>query len=129
MVAVSAGERTVLVADDDDDIRMLVSIRLERLGLAVIAAADGERALALAREHAPDLAILDVTMPGLTGVEVTRALRADEATASIPVLLLTARVQDVDEAAGLEAGASAYVRKPFEPAELRARVEELLGAA
>ncbi len=124
-----ANGRTILVADDDDDIRALVTLRLQRFGFEVVAAADGEQALALARDRCPDLAILDVTMPGLTGLEVTRALRADEGTKGIPVLLLTARVQDADLAAGLEAGAAGYVRKPFEPAELRARIEEVLGAS
>ncbi len=124
-----ANGRTILVADDDDDIRALVTLRLQRLGFEVVAAADGEEALALARDRSPDLAILDVTMPGLTGLEVTRALGADEETKGIPVLLLTARVQDADLTAGLEAGASGYVRKPFEPAELRARIEGILGAS
>lgn len=124
-----ASGHTILVADDDDDIRALVILRLQRFGFEVVAAADGEQALALARDRSPDLAILDVTMPGLTGLEVTRALRADEATKGIPVLLLTARVQDADLAAGLEAGASGYVRKPFQPAELLARIEEALDAS
>lgn len=124
-----ANGRTILVADDDDDIRALVTLRLRRFGFEVVAAADGEQALALVRDRSPDLAILDVTMPGLTGLEVTRALRADEATKGIPVLLLTARVQDADLAAGLEAGATGYVRKPFQPAELLARIEEALDAS
>ncbi len=124
-----ANGRTILVADDDDDIRALVTLRLRRFGFEVVTAADGEQALALVRDRAPDLAILDVTMPGLTGLEVTRALRADEQTRGIPVLLLTARVQDADLAAGLEAGATGYVRKPFQPAELLARIEEALDAS
>ena len=118
--------RTVLVADDDEDILQLVSFRLERAGYTVVTAADGQQALAAAREHRPDLAVLDVMMPGLNGYEVTRQLRADEATAQIPVILLTARVQEADVSRGFEAGADDYLRKPFSPAELRSRVQAIL---
>ena len=97
--------RTVLVADDDEDILQLVSFRLERAGYTVVTAADGPEALAAARQHQPDLAVLDVMMPGLNGYEVTRQLRADPATAAIPVILLTARVQEADVSRGFEAGA------------------------
>jgi DNA-binding response OmpR family regulator len=102
---------------------MLVRLRLERSGYAVIAANDGLEALALAAEHNPDLAILDVSMPGLSGVEVTRALR--ERQAMLPVILLTAHVQDADVAEGANAGADAYVTKPFSPQELESRVRAL----
>lgn len=118
--------RTVLVADDDEDILQLVSFRLERAGYTVVTAADGQQALAAAREHQPDLAVLDVMMPGLNGYEVTRQLRADEATAAIPVILLTARVQEADVSRGFEAGADDYLRKPFSPQELRSRVQAIL---
>lgn len=118
--------RTVLVADDDEDILQLVSFRLERAGYTVVTAADGQQALAAAREHKPDLAVLDVMMPGLNGYEVTRRLRADEATATIPVILLTARVQEADVSRGFEAGADDYLRKPFSPQELRSRVQAIL---
>ena len=118
--------RTVLVADDDEDILQLVSFRLERAGYTVVTAADGQQALAAAREHHPDLAVLDVMMPGLNGYEVTRQLRADAATAQIPVILLTARVQEADVSRGFEAGADDYLRKPFSPQELRSRVQAIL---
>ena len=118
--------RTVLVADDDEDILQLVSFRLERAGYKVVTAADGQQALAAAREHQPDLAVLDVMMPGLNGYEVTRRLRADPATAAIPVILLTARVQEADVSRGFEAGADDYLRKPFSPQELRSRVQAIL---
>jgi DNA-binding response OmpR family regulator len=118
--------RTVLVADDDEDILQLVSFRLERAGYKVVTAADGQQALAAAREHQPDLAVLDVMMPGLNGYEVTRQLRADPATAAIPVILLTARVQEADVSRGFEAGADDYLRKPFSPQELRSRVQAIL---
>jgi len=118
--------RTVLVADDDEDILQLVSFRLERAGYTVLTAGDGQQALAIAREHHPDLAVLDVMMPGLNGYEVTRQLRADAATAQIPVILLTARVQEADVSRGFEAGADDYLRKPFSPQELRSRVQAIL---
>jgi DNA-binding response OmpR family regulator len=117
----------VLVADDDDDIRDLVAFRLDRAGYEVLRAGDGQQALDLAREHNPDLAVLDVMMPKLTGYDVTRELRADAATSRIPVILLTARVQEADVARGFEAGADDYVKKPFSPQELKARVQAVLG--
>jgi len=118
--------RTVLVADDDDDILELVSFRLERAGYKVITARDGQQALAAAQEHRPDLAVLDVMMPGLNGYEVTKQLRSGEATRDIPVILLTARVQEADVNRGFEAGADDYLRKPFSPQELRSRVQAII---
>jgi DNA-binding response OmpR family regulator len=120
-------EPLVLVADDDEDIRSLVTFRLERAGYRVVTAADGEHALSLALEHSPDLAILDVMMPRLDGYELTRRLRQHEATKSMPVILLTARAQEADVERGFEVGADDYIRKPFSPQELRARVQAILG--
>jgi DNA-binding response OmpR family regulator len=117
----------VLVADDDPDIRCLVALRLEKSGYDVVAAADGEQALATAVERAPDLALLDVMMPKLDGYEVTERLRQQEATRHLPVILLTARVQESDIARGVEAGADDYVKKPFSTSELRDRVQAVLG--
>ena len=117
---------TVLVADDDDDILQLVAFRLERAGYKVVTVGDGQAALAAAREHLPDLAVLDVMMPGLNGYEGTRQLREDEATRGISVILLTARVQEADVSRGFEAGADDYLRKPFSPQELRSRVQAIL---
>jgi two-component system phosphate regulon response regulator PhoB len=116
----------ILVADDDEDIRMLVALRLERSGYEVVTAADGEAALELAIARTPDLAVLDVTMPKLSGLEVTRRLRERDDTRSIPVILLTARVQESDVAAGVEAGAAEYVKKPFSPQALGERVDAIL---
>ena len=122
------GDRpVVLVADDDDDIRDLVAFRLDRAGYEVLRAGDGQQALDLARERHPDLAVLDVMMPKLTGYDVTRELRANAETSRIPVILLTARVQEADVARGFEAGADDYVKKPFSPQELKARVQAVLG--
>jgi len=117
----------VLVADDDPDIRSLVTLRLEKSGYEVVAAGDGEQALAAALERPPDLALLDVMMPKLDGYEVTERLRQEEATRHLPVILLTARVQETDIARGVEAGADDYVKKPFSTSELRDRVQAVLG--
>jgi DNA-binding response OmpR family regulator len=122
----SNGQPTVLVADDDDDVLGLVAIRLEHAGYRVLTASDGEEALNTARESLPALAVLDVVMPKLTGIEVARALREDDATRRIRIILLTASVQEDDVQRGFEAGADEYVRKPFDFQELRARVEALL---
>lgn len=113
----------VLIADDDPDIRTLVRLRLERSGYTVISAVDGVEALALAADCSPDLAILDVAMPKLSGLDVTRTLR--ERLVTVPVILLTARARDMDVDAGAEAGATAYITKPFSPQELELCVREL----
>ena len=123
----SSPKPVILVADDDEDILQMVAFRLERSGYAGVRARDGEEALQAAREHVPDLAVLDVRMPKLDGYEVTRALRADEATRRMPIILLTAKVQDGDVQRGFDAGADDYVRKPFSPQELRSRVQAILG--
>jgi DNA-binding response OmpR family regulator len=115
----------VLVADDDQDILELVAFRLERAGYRILTATDGERALELALDQHPDLAVLDVMMPRLTGLEVTERIRAEGE--QMPIVLLTARVQEADVARGFEAGADDYIKKPFSPQELRARVQAILG--
>ena len=117
----------VLVADDDPDILSLVTLRLERDGYEVIGAPDGERAVEEALARTPDLALIDVSMPKLDGYEVTERLRQHEPTSAIPIILLTARVQDSDVARGIEAGADDYVKKPFSTADLRTRVQAALG--
>jgi DNA-binding response OmpR family regulator len=115
----------VLVADDDDDILLLVTTRLKRDGFEVVAARDGFEALALAQEHKPAVAVLDVGMPGLDGLEVLAAIRETQSLAHTRVLLLTAKAQESDVRRGYEAGADAYVKKPFSPAELAERVRSL----
>jgi DNA-binding response OmpR family regulator len=116
---------TILVADDEDDILSLLQVHLTRFGYQVVAAHDGEEAVRLAEEHRPMLAVLDVSMPKLDGLEVTRRLRAG-ADGDLPVILLSALVQPADVERGLEAGANAYLRKPFTGEELRERIEGLL---
>jgi DNA-binding response OmpR family regulator len=118
----------VLVADDDDDILLLVTTRLRRDGFEVIFARNGEEALALAQERQPDVAVLDIGMPKLDGLEVLARMRADETLKGTRVLLLTAKAQESDMRRGYEAGADAYVRKPFSPSDLSARVRELADA-
>jgi DNA-binding response OmpR family regulator len=117
----------VLAADDDEDILELITFRLERSGYTVVQAHDGEEAWNLALAQRPDLAVLDVMMPKLDGFEVTRRLRAHDTTRRIPIILLTARAQDSDVQEGFDAGADDYIRKPFSPQELRARVQAILG--
>lgn len=123
----SDGPPVILAADDDPDILRLVAFRLERSGYTVLQARDGEEALRLALERRPDLAVVDVMMPKMDGLELVRRLRAEEATSRTPVIMLTARAQDTDLQAGFEAGADDYLRKPFSPMELQARVQAMLG--
>ena len=119
--------KCVLVAEDDDDIRALVECRLTRNGYEVVAARDGEEAVQLAGERDPDLMILDVMLPRLDGLQVTRRLRADGRTARLPIILLTARAQEADVTRGFEAGADDYLRKPFSSRDLAARVQAIIG--
>ncbi len=119
--------RLVLVADDEEDILALVTTILERSGHEVIPVRDGAEALAAVRERRPDLAVLDVAMPELDGLEVLRRLRADAETSGLPVVLLSAQAQEADVKRGYATGASAYVKKPFTPRDLAARIDELLG--
>lgn len=117
---------TILVADDEANIRELCSLYLEKEGYRVVPAADGEEALTMAREHPPDLIVLDLMMPKLDGYEVTKQLRRNS---DVPILMLTARSEDVDRIVGLELGADDYLGKPFHPRELTARVKAILRRA
>ena len=118
---------SVVLAEDDVDIRDLVQIVLEGLDLEVRAVGNGVDALAACQARPPQLLLLDITMPGMNGLEVCRAVRQDPALADLPIILMTARAQSSDVAAGLDAGADAYIIKPFGPIELREHVEALLG--
>jgi two-component system, OmpR family, phosphate regulon response regulator PhoB len=117
---------TVLVADDDADIRDLVAFKLEQAGLEVITAEDGQQALEQARLRRPNLAVLDISMPVLSGIDVCRMLRAGAGTADMLIIMLTARVQEQDVEGGFSAGADDYVTKPFSPRELVSRIQALL---
>ncbi len=117
---------TVLLAEDDADIRFLVTFKLKKAGHEVRAFGDGLSAMADAREHPPDLAVLDIMMPGMSGLQVCRELRKDPATASVPVILLTALAQEADITAGFAAGADDYIVKPFSPRDFTMRVEAVL---
>jgi DNA-binding response OmpR family regulator len=120
------GAPLVLCADDDEDILSLVSLRLQRAGYQVATAADGDEAVEIARARRPAVAVLDVMMPKRTGYEVLAELRADEALRGMKVILLSARVQEGDVARGMDAGADAYLAKPFKAQDLVSKVQELL---
>jgi two-component system, OmpR family, response regulator MtrA len=117
----------ILVADDDADIRELVEFKLSSMGHRVVAVGDGAAALEAIRSERPDLVVLDVMMPGMSGLEAVAEIRRDGALANLPVILLTARAQDSDVETGLHSGADQYVTKPFSPRDLASRVETLLG--
>ncbi len=113
----------VLVVDDEEKIVRIVKAYLEREGYTVVAAYDGKAALALARTEAPDLVLLDLMLPQVSGWDVCRTLRAES---SVPIIMLTARDEDTDKVVGLELGADDYITKPFNPRELVARVRAVL---
>jgi two-component system phosphate regulon response regulator PhoB len=119
----------VLVIDDEKDIVALLRYHLEKAGFQCLEGVDGAMALRLVREHRPDLLILDLMLPGMDGLEVCRHLRQDAATARLPILMLTAKAEEVDRIVGLEVGADDYVVKPFSPRELVARVRAILRRA
>jgi len=118
--------KKILVADDEPDVLNLVVLNLQRAGFDVIKAEDGEQALRLAREEIPALLVLDLMMPGFSGLEVTKQLKQTPQTARIPVVMLTAKADEVDRIVGLELGADDYVTKPFSPREIVLRVQSVL---
>lgn len=113
----------ILVAEDDRDIADLISHYLKKAGWTTHLAPAGDQALAYIRNYPVDVVILDLMLPGMSGLDVCQALRADEATAGVPVIMLTARAEEPDRIRGLEMGADDYVAKPFSPNELVARVK------
>jgi phosphate regulon transcriptional regulator PhoB len=119
----------VLVIDDEKDIVSLLRYHLEKAGFQCLEGMDGATALRLVREHHPDLLILDLMLPGMDGLEICRHLRQDATTARLPILMLTAKAEEVDRIVGLEVGADDYVVKPFSPRELVARVRAILRRA
>ncbi len=116
----------VLIVDDEKDLVDLVRYNLEKEGFQCLLASDGLTALRLAREQRPGLLILDLMLPGLDGLEICRQLRRDPMTASLPIIMLTAKAAEVDRVVGLEVGADDYIVKPFSPRELVARVKAVL---
>ncbi len=118
--------KTILVVEDEKDIAELLGYNLKRDGFQVRLADTGEKALAQALKNPPDLVLLDLMLPGIDGREVCRRLRANEATAMIPIVILTARSEESDVVAGLELGADDYITKPFSPRVLMARVRSVL---
>ncbi|MFC4062595.1 response regulator transcription factor [Planomonospora corallina] len=120
---------TILLVEDDTNIRDLVAFRLELSGHEVIAAEDGTQGLTAARSTSPAVAVLDIMLPGHSGLEICRKLRADASTAAIGIIMLTARGQESDVEEGFNAGADDYIVKPFSPRELALRVESLLARA
>jgi DNA-binding response OmpR family regulator len=117
---------TVLLVEDDPVILRLLEVNFELEGFGVLLAHDGAEGIAMAADQKPDLVISDIMMPNVSGIELVAALKGDETTASIPIILLSAKAQSADVKAGMEAGADDYVTKPFEPLDLVDRVNALL---
>ena len=118
--------KCVLIVDDDSDVRDLVTYKLEREGFEVRTAVDGEAALKDVQERTPDLVLLDIMMPGISGLDVLKRWRGEAATARLPVIMLTARAQEADVDLGFEFKADDYIVKPFSPRELVRRVNAVL---
>jgi len=116
----------ILVVEDDDDIAQLLAITMKKAGFDVAISDNGYEALNLIRKHPPDLLILDLMIPGIDGLEVCKAMKRDPRTAAVPVLIVTARGEEIDRIIGLELGADDYVVKPFSPRELLLRVRAIL---
>lgn len=121
-------KQQILVVDDDKEIARLLRSYLEKAGFGVLVAYDGRTAVHTLRREKPDLLLLDLMLPDMDGYDITRLLRTDDALQQIPVIMLTARVEDSDKIVGLELGADDYVTKPFNPAEVVARVRAQLRA-
>jgi len=119
----------ILVVDDDRQIARLVRSYLEQAGYEVAVAYEGDEAMQSIRSEKPDLIVLDLMLPGKDGWEITRIIRGDQALAAIPIIMLTARVEDTDKIVGLELGADDYIAKPFNPREVVARVRAVLRRA
>lgn len=116
----------VLVVDDEPDAVELVSFNLKAAGYEVVTADDGNEAIKRARQHTPDLVLLDVMLPEVDGLEVCKLLRRDPVTSGVPIIMLTAKAAEIDRVLGLELGADDYMTKPFSPRELVLRVKNLL---
>jgi len=123
---VQARKQTVLLVEDNDDNRIIYSTYLKHTGFTVIEAVDGEQGIALARSEQPDVVLMDVSIPLVDGWEATRRLKADPATAHIPVIALTAHALESDRVQALEVGSADYLPKPVEPRAVAQAVERIL---
>ena len=128
-MSTKAANKKILVADDEPDVLHLVAINLKNAGFNVIKAGDGLSALTKARETHPALIVLDLMLPEMSGLEVCRVLKKEPMTAQIPIIMLTAKSEEVDRIVGLELGADDYLTKPFSPRELVLRVKSVLRRA
>jgi CheY-like chemotaxis protein len=118
---------TVLIADDESAMRLLVNTTIESDSYQVVEAEDGDEAWELIKQHKPSLVLLDIQMPGRSGLEILASIKSDPGLSGVRVILMTARALDADRTAGMAAGADFYLTKPFSPLELLARVQEALG--
>lgn len=118
--------KTIMLVDDEPHVLEVLRVTLEDLGFRLIEAADGPGALELAREESPDLIVLDVMLPDMSGLEVCRSLKQSTETGDTPIIMLTARSGEDDATAGMEAGADRYLTKPFSPLTLMTEVVKLL---
>jgi two-component system, OmpR family, phosphate regulon response regulator PhoB len=116
----------ILVVEDDPDIAQLLALSIRKAGFEVFVSENGYEALGMVRQHLPDLLVLDLMIPGIDGFEVCRQLKRDQKTAGIPILILTARAEEIDRIIGLELGADDYVVKPFSPREVILRIQAIL---
>ena len=121
--------KKILVADDEEDVLNLVALNLKNAGFTVLKAEDGPGAIEAARTSQPALIVLDLMLPGISGLEVCKALKNDSATKLIPIIMLTAKAEEVDRIVGLELGADDYITKPFSPRELVLRVKSVIRRA
>lgn len=126
MVTTDPVKPKILVVDDEPDAVDLIAFNLKASGFRVVSAPDGEVALKKARQESPDLIVLDLMLPEVDGLEVCKILRRDPATAGIPIVMLTAKAEELDRVLGLELGADDYLTKPFSPRELVLRIKNLL---
>ena len=119
-------KETILIVDDEEDILELIKFNLKSEGYNILQAMTGEEAIKIAKQSSPDLMVLDLMLPGIDGLEVTRYLKNNEATTDIPIVMLTAKGEESDIVTGLELGANDYMSKPFSPRELTARIRAIL---
>ena len=124
-----AANKKILVADDEPDVLHLVSLNLKNAGFNVVKAEDGMKALTQARETQPALIVLDLMLPEMSGLEVCKVLKKEPGTSHIPIIMLTAKAEEVDRIVGLELGADDYLTKPFSPRELVLRVKSVMRRA